>query len=208
MPSPGDPFYAPVAISNTPQTFSQRFSDYAVASFGPKAVLAPAIIAGIRMARPPHGYPREWRDGAEAYGRNYADALARRTSLETARFLTAAALHEDFRYRPSTNKNGFARAAHAIGFTFVDRSAGGGNRLAVSNFVAAGADGFVGNLYLPSGYNTRSRAETRVAVSFAGFAVQNVLREFSPDILTVAHKMGLPFPRLPFPEWWTKLDRP
>jgi hypothetical protein len=49
-----------------------------------------------------------------------------------------------------------------------------------TNFVGAGARGFVGNLYLPAGFNDLSPAETRIAIALGGFAAQNLLREFTP----------------------------
>ena len=137
----------------------------------------------------------------------YVNGLAARSAMETGRFLTAALLKEDFRYRPSSSKNPFGRAAHAIAFTFVDKSDSGHNRLAISNFVAAGAGGFVGNLYLPRGFNDVSHAQTRMAIELGGLAGQNLLREFAPELLKLARKLHAPFPRVPLPEWWVKLDR-
>jgi hypothetical protein len=125
--------------------------------------------------------------------------------MDTGRFLTGAFLHEDFRYRPSTRKNPLARSFHALAFTFVDKSDSGRNRVALANFVGAGASGFVGNLYLPAGFNNLSHAETRTAVAFGGFAAQNMLREFAPDLLRTTRKLHTPFPRIPVPEWWVKL---
>jgi hypothetical protein len=56
--------------------------------FNPSALTAPAFRAGLRMANPPGKratqYPLEWKQGAEAFGRNYGDALAERTSFQTA----------------------------------------------------------------------------------------------------------------------------
>ena len=55
----------------------------------PSALTAPAFRAGIRMANPPGKgaaqYPPEWRQGAEAFGRNYGDAFAQRVTFQTAR---------------------------------------------------------------------------------------------------------------------------
>jgi hypothetical protein len=57
---------------------------------------------------------------------------------------------------------------------------------------------------LPAGFNNFSHAETRTAFAFGGFAVQNLLREFAPDLLKATHKWHTPFPRIPVPEWWVK----
>ena len=178
---------------------------YAIVTVGPRTLFAPFVAAGIRMANPPSAYPPDWREGVDAYSKNYGNALAPRVSKDTTRFLTAAISHEDFRYRPSTSRNPLVRSFHALAFTFVDKSDSGHNRIAVANFVGAGASGFVGNLYLPPGFNNLSHAETRTAFAFGGFAAQNLLREFIPDLLKATHKLHAPFPRIPVPEWWVKL---
>ncbi len=203
VPQAGDPFFAPVALSGVPQTLHQRFTDYAIVTFGPRAVLTPAIGAAFSMLHRPAAYPRDWKDGMGAYGRIYGSSIASHTAAQTARFLTAAAIHEDFRYRPMASGDVFVRSLHAVSFAFVDKSDSGHNMLAVSNFADATAGAFTPNLYLPAGYNTTSRAETRLALAFAGFAVRNLTREFAPDVFRTTHKLHLPFPRVPIPPWWT-----
>jgi hypothetical protein len=205
VPAAGDPLYAPVVTSRGPQSLHERFMDYAIVTVGPRSLFVPPVYAAIRMADPPAAYPRDWRLGAGAFGRNYGSALAARTSLETGRFLTGALLHEDFRYRPSTSKNPLVRSFHALAFTFVDKSDSAHNRIALANFAGAGASGFVGNLYLPAGFNDRSHAETRIAIAFGGLAAQDLLREFTPELLRATRKWHTPFPRIPLPEWWVKL---
>jgi hypothetical protein len=76
--------------------------------------------------------------------------------------------------------------------------------LAVANFGAAAANGFVGNAYLPAGYNNVSHAGSRAAIAFAGIAGQNVLREFSPDLARLTARLHVPFPHVPIPDWWVK----
>ncbi len=64
-------------------------------------------------------------------------------SQRTARFLTGLALHEDLRYVRSNSKNPLMRTAHALAFTFVDKTDSGRNTIAFSNFAGAAAGGFV-----------------------------------------------------------------
>ena len=199
----GDPWFAPIASG--PQNFHAKLMDYAIVTVGPRTLFLPFIAAAIWMANPPAAYPRDWRMGVGGYARNYGNALAPRASMDTARFLSGALLHEDFRYRPSNSKNPLVRSFHALAYTFIDRSDSGHNRVAIANFVGAGASGFVGNLYLPAGFNNLSHAETRTAFAFGRIAAQNLLREFIPDLLKATHKLHAPFPRIPVPEWWVKL---
>lgn len=152
----------------------------------PSVFTAPAFRAGIRMANPPGKgatqYPPEWRQGAEAFGRNYGDAFAQRVTFQTARFATGVITHEDPRYIPSSSHNVLARSLHALTFTFVDRSDSGRPMPAFSNFVGATAAGFVGNAYLPSGFNNTTHAGQRATLQFGFTAAGNLFREFAPQM--------------------------
>ena len=200
---PGDSLFAAIAIGPGPESLKTKAESYVVVTFGPRAMVAPAFSAAFKMARPPKGYPREWVDGGPAFGRNYGAALGNRVASETARYGFGALLHEDFRYRPSKQK-GMARLFYAIGYTFVDSSDSGHRTLAVANFASAAAGGFVGNLYLPDGYNSPGDGAVHFATRLAGLAGTNISREFAPEIFKATHSLHIPFPRIPVPEWWTK----
>ena len=152
----------------------------------PSVFTAPAFRAGIRMANPPGKvatqYPLDWRQGAEAFGRNYGDAFAQRVTFQTARFATGVITHEDPRYIPSSSRNALARSLHALTFTFVDRSDSGRAMPAFSNFVGATAAGFVGNAYLPAGFNNTTHAGQRATLQFGFTAAGNLFREFGPQM--------------------------
>jgi hypothetical protein len=152
----------------------------------PSVFTAPAFRAGIRMANPPGKgamqYPPEWRQGAEAFGRNYGDAFAQRVTFQTGRFATGVITHEDPRYIPSSSHSVLARSLHAVTFTFVDRSDSGRPMPAFSNFVGATAVGFVGNAYLPSGFNNTTHAGQRATLQFGFTAAGNLFREFAPQL--------------------------
>jgi hypothetical protein len=164
-----------------------KFSYYVNETYlNPSVFTAPAFRAGIRIANPPGKgatpYPPEWRQGAEAFGRNYGDAFAQRVTFQTARFATGVITHEDPRYIPSSSRNVLARSLHALTFTFVDRSDSGRAMPAFSNFVGATAAGFVGNAYLPSGFNNATHAGQRATLQFGFTAAGNLFREFAPQM--------------------------
>ncbi len=198
----GDAIYAPLAVG--PDTTRLKLQEYVVLTFGPRAVVSPAFTAAIRMAHPPSGYPRDWKDGAEAFGRNYGESLASKVALQTGRYGTAILLHEDFRYRRSPTATGFGRLAHAIAYTFVDQSDSGHPRLAVSNFVGAAAGGFTAAAILPDGYNSIGDGVKDSATRFGGLAFSNVAREYSPEIFRAFRALHLHSAHLPVPEWYTK----
>src|SRR5258708_5472266 len=190
--------FLPVATSQR-LSFSDKVTIYTHQTFGPPALILPAFRAGMGMANPPSHYPREWRDGAGAFGRLYGDSIAMATSQRTARFLTGVALHEDPRYVRSTSKNPLVRTTHALVFTFIDKTDSGRNTIAFSNFAGAAAGGFVGRAYLPHGYNDLTHAEQRMASQFMSIAIQNVAAEFQPQWGPLVRKLRI---NKIIPEWW------
>jgi hypothetical protein len=195
---------APAITAPRRLSFHDKFTVYAHQAFGPPALILPAFSAAMGMANPPNHYPRDWRDGGAAFGRLYGDAIARATSVQTARFLTGAALHEDLRYKPSTSTNPLTRTVHALAFTFVDKTDSGRNTIAFSNFAGAAAGGFVGMGYLPAGYNDITHAEQRMAMQLGTLALKNVAVEFEPQWGPFIRKLRIP--KL-IPEWWTREDK-
>jgi hypothetical protein len=190
--------FLPVATSHR-LSFNEKFTIYTHQTFGPPAVIFPAFSAAMGMANPKSHYPHEWRDGAGAFGRLYGDSLAMAASQRTARFLAGLALHEDPRYLRSSSTNPLARTAHALAFTFVDKTDSGRNTIAFSNFAGALAGGFVGQAYLPHGYNDLTHAEQRIAFQFMSIAIQNVAAEFQPQWGPIARKLRI---QKILPEWW------
>jgi hypothetical protein len=196
FPFNADPLY--------PQTFHDKFMTYAVGTVGPRALFLPAIPAALRMAKPLTNYPPEWRQGFQAFGRNYGDQLSTKTAFQTARFAAGAALREDLRYHRSNCTNYFARTSHALVFTFFDKSDDGHTHLALANFAGVAAGGYVGMSYLPQGFNDITHADQRVAIRLSGISVRNIGAEFAPDLAHFAMRHHLPHLNPPIPEWWTK----
>ena len=186
-------------LTRAPLTIQDKFRIYAHKSFGPPAVILPAFGAGLGMLNPPSKYPKEWKDGADAFGRNYGYRLADRTSRNTAQFLTGALLHEDPRYLRSTSSNPFTRTVHALAFTIFDKTDSGRTTFAASNFAAAAAGGFVGMGILPNGYNDITHAEQHMASEFLQIGIGNILTEFEPQWGPWAKKLRIP--KL-LPGWW------
>jgi hypothetical protein len=190
--------FLPVKSSRS-LSFGDKLTIYTHQTFGPPALIFPAFAAARDMANPKGHYPREWKDGAGAFGRLYGDSLAMVTSERTARFLTGVALHEDPRYVRSTSKNPLMRTTHALAFTFIDKTDSGRNTIAFSNFAGAAAGGFVGNAYLPHGYNDLTHAEQRMAIQFTSIAIQNIAAEFQPQWGPLVRKLRI---QKIIPEWW------
>lgn len=190
-------------VPGRPMDVSDKFKYYVEPAFGPRGLLINALGAGIRMANPPQSYPREWHSGAEAYGRFYGDQFARRGAQSLAQFSTSVLLHEDARYRRSQSTFFPSRLAHALAFTLVDRTDGGHSTIAISNFAGAAAGGFIGNMYLPAGFDDLTHAGQRSVIGLGGIAGRNILQEFAPELGKALarihiHPHGVSTP----PVWW------
>ncbi|HEX4321448.1 MAG TPA: hypothetical protein VHZ52_11130 [Acidobacteriaceae bacterium] len=173
-------------------TLRERFQLQAHTTFGPAAFFSPAAEAAITMADPPNRYPREWRDGGGAFGRNYGSEFGRHTAGGLGHFATAFVDGEDPRYFRSVEHNPGRRVAHALLFTLFDRTNSGRRTLAISNFAGSAAAGFVGNLWEPDGFNDTTHALQRSALEFGTFGGANLFAEFSPDLSHLMHKMHIP----------------
>jgi hypothetical protein len=194
--------FLPARMTRTPLTAEGKLSIYVHRTFGPPALILPAFGAGLAMLNPPNHYPREWKDGAQAYGHNYGNILATVTARETASMLASIALHEDPRYRPSGSTNVLFRVFHALSYTVVDRTDSGKRTIAFSNFAGAAAGGLVGMAYLPNGFNDSAHAEQRIAMQFGTVAIHNIAAEFQPQWGPIVRKLRIP--KL-LPEWWAPL---
>ena len=183
---------APLPQPSDRLTLGERFRLEARVSFGISAMVFPAIEAGYDIANPPHHYPKEWKDGPGAYGRNYGAELARHTAGGLARFATAAVTREDPRYYPSRRRRVLPRFWHAVWFSVVDKSESGRAMPAAGNFAGAAAAGYVGMPYEPAGYNDFTHGTQRAAVEFSTYAVNNLVTEFSPELCRTMKAMHFP----------------
>lgn len=194
--------YGPMApfLSVHPPSERDKWNTYTHRTFGPPAMVFPAIGAGLRLVHPPKGYPPDWTDGASAFGREYGNTLAVQTSKRTAALLTESILHEDSRYVPARPGVGaFGRIGHAVAFTFFDRTDSGRKTFAFNNIAAAAAGGFVGNAYLPQGFNDATHAGQRAISEFAALAFSSVTLEFSPELAPIVRRLHIP---KIVPAWW------
>jgi hypothetical protein len=194
--------FLPAPMTSGPLTAEAKLSVYVHRTFGPPALILPVFGAGLSMLNPPSHYPREWKDGSQAFGHNYGNIVATVTARETASMLASVAFREDPRYRSSGSTNVLYRVFHALSYTVVDRTDSGGRTIAVSNFVGAAAGGLVGMTYLPNGFNDAAHAQQRMAMQFATVAIHNLAAEFQPQWGPIVRKLRIP--KL-LPEWWVPL---
>ena len=163
----------------------------------PEHIFGYSTSALYHMANPPGRgstyYPKEWRVGGPGFGRNFGDAAAQDETKHVGKYVSGALFREDPRYYPSESTSLLRRAEDAILFTLVDRSNDGERRPAFSNLVGAAAGAYVGNAYLPPGFRNQTHATQRALLNMAGFAGENGLAEFKPEIREGLRLLHLPF---------------
>jgi len=177
--------------------FAGKARYFAGHSFGIGAFVGPLFWSAPVLANPPAHYPKDWRQGVGALGRLYGDALVFQTAAQSGKFVTGVVFHEDPRYSASSSRDPFARAMHAIAFTAFDKSDSGRTTFAISSFVASASAGFVGNAYLPRGYNATSHGVNRMGIEFGSLAVTNLAQEFTPEFRWLGKRIHLPGFMLP-----------
>ena len=160
-----------------PFTLGERAHAYARAVFSPVTIIGPAFAAGIGQAQ---DEPPSWGGGAEAFGKRYGSAAARRVMAETVIFGFAAADGEDPRYFPSQDRRAWARARHAIVSTFVSPTSHGVTIPAFSRFVGVYGAAFISNTWYPDNRATAGNAAVRGTWGIAGSLGLRLASEFVP----------------------------
>lgn len=183
-PAPADSATGVVGLNGTalppeftPLTESERLRRYFMSAFGPGAILRASVGAGIAQWQ---NTPKEWRQGAEAYGDRFGNSLAQhviRTTLESG---AAAVLHEDNRYIRSTDSGFWKRSKHAIGSVFVARNDAGQKHFAYSRFGGAAGSSFISRIWQPPSTNSSGDAAVNFGLSMLTDMGWNVFREFHP----------------------------
>jgi hypothetical protein len=148
--------------------------------------LGAAVSAGYSHLS--NGSPN-YGTNSDAYAQRLGAALARNASQNIfSDSLLAPLLHEDPRYYVMGNRrNGFARAAYAISRVLLTRSEAGDttpNFSLLGGYAGAAA---VTNAYYPPTNRGFTETAKTFGGSLGGAAFSNVVREFLPDLLHLAH---------------------
>jgi len=106
-------------------TEKMRLRTYLFDAFGPYPIVGAALIAGVNQYE---GTPREWGQGAGAYGRRFDSNLAIAGITTTTRYALAKALREDTVYYRCECKGFFRRFRHAMISTVTSRRGEEGRR--------------------------------------------------------------------------------
>ena len=163
-----------------PMTFSERSRKYILSAFGPGAVARAATSSAVRQLE---DAPKEWRQGAEAYGDRFGSAFAQNVIRQALEFGGSAALHQDNRYFRSTDTGFGKRAKHAVVSVFLARTEGGQSQFAYSRFGAVLGSAFISRLWQPRSDDSAGDAAVSFGLTMAVDAGWNLFKEFRPAFL-------------------------
>lgn len=148
-------------------------------TYSPTAILGVALYAGALQE---DGSPREWGQGAGAYGKRFASTLAWSGIHSALAFGLDSTLHQDPRYFQSGQTGFWRRTGHALRGTLLTRTDSGGETLSTWRIGSAYGAAFLSNEWYPDRLNTVRWGLIDGSVTL-GFALAgNLGAEFWPDI--------------------------
>jgi hypothetical protein len=169
-------------------TQAERFHTFVTRLFNAESVLRSAAGSAILQGT---DTPHEWGQGAEGYGRRFANSYAQHISRSTLMYGTSSILHEDNRYFQSGESGFWPRLKYALASTIVARRDDGTRRLSFSRIGSYTAVAFMSRAWQPPSTRGPENAGNALGVAFGVEAAFNVGREFLPRIL---HSHA-PYPR-------------
>ena len=170
----------PVSIYSpefVPMTQRERVHDYFKTTFSATSVVASAASAGLSQL---NNRPEEWGQGSTGYSRRYLNAYARGVMRHTMMLGISSALHEDNRYRRSTDTRLGPRLKYSLMSTLLARRDDGSRRVSISRLGGTAGTAFVSRIWQPADTNGVGDAWSGFAFSMGSQAAFNVVHEFFP----------------------------
>ena len=147
--------------------------------YSPTAVAGVALYAGLLQEA---DVPKEWGQGAGAYGKRFGSTMAWAGIYNTLAFGLDTTLHQDPRYFRSGDIGFWRRSGHALRGTLLTRTDSGRETLSTWRIGSAYGAAFLSNQWYPDRLNTVRLGfiEGTVTLGLAYFS--NLGVEFWPDI--------------------------
>jgi hypothetical protein len=152
---------------------------HAESTYSPSALLGIAVYAaGMQQA----DAPKEWGQGAGAYGKRLGSTLAWSGIHSTLAFGLDSTLHQDPRYFRSLEAGFWRRSGHAFRGTILTRTDTGGETLSTWRIGSAYGAAFLSNQWYPDRLNTVRLGFIEGSVTLGLGFFSNLGTEFWPDI--------------------------
>jgi hypothetical protein len=161
----------------TPPTQRERTRRYFKSLGSPFALIAAVAGAGISQWQ---NTPSEWKQGAEGYGKRFANSYGQHIVRQTLMFGASSLLHEDNRYFPSEQSGVSARLKYAIESTFLARRDDGTRHFSSSRIGAGLGAAFISRTWQPRSTSAPQNAISNFGITLAVQTGFNVAREFVP----------------------------
>ncbi|MGD1071941.1 MAG: hypothetical protein ABSB15_17550 [Bryobacteraceae bacterium] len=163
-----------------PLTPLQKAERRALNLITPETLLTSSFSAGIGQWR---DTPPQWGEGAEGFGRRFADAEGYIAVHNSIAFGFDVAFHLDPRYRRMPQARFIPRLRNAVTQTFVANKDAGGKMINVSEIGGNFGAGMIANEWEPKGYRSVGDGLSRGAFGIGYDVLRNVFREFGPDLM-------------------------
>jgi len=152
---------------------------HAESAYSPTAMLGVALYAGVLQEA---DAPKEWGQGAGAYGERFGSTLAWSGIHSALAFGLDSTLHQDPRYFRSGETGFWRRSGHALRATFLTRTDRGAETISTWRIGSAYGAAFLSDLWYPGRLDTARWGAIDGSVTL-GFAFANNLGlEFWPDV--------------------------
>jgi hypothetical protein len=152
---------------------------HAESTYAPLAIVGAAVYAGILQEA---GAPKEWRQGAGAYGKRFSSTVAWSGIHSALAFGLDSMLNQDPRYFRSGGTGFWRRSGHALRGTMLTRTDSGGETLSSWRIGSAYGAAFLSNQWYPDRLNTARLGFIQGSVTLGFDLVSNLGSEFWPDI--------------------------
>lgn len=164
----------------SPLTQGERTNLFLKSLINPWGYFKGAMSAGIDQW---NDKPSEWGQGAQGYGKRFANITGQYSVQKAVTFLASSALHEDNRYFGSGEHGIWPRTRYALMSSVLARHDSGRRSISLSQLGGVAAGAFIARLWLPSSQSSAADGAVSFGISMGGNAATSVLKEFLPDLL-------------------------
>ena len=163
----------------TPLTPKKRLKVYSEDLFSPFHFFMAGASAGVAQAK---NIPSEWGQGAEGYGRRYANYYATATVSNMLQMAGDDLLHEDNLYYGSGEHGVWRRVKYAVKSSVLARGADGTQHFSISQVGSTAGAAFISRLWQPRDERSFADGAQSFGIALATNAGVNIVREFLPDV--------------------------
>lgn len=162
-----------------PLTAKERLKIYAEDLVSPFHFFLAGVSAGITQLQ---DTPSEWGEGAEGYGRRFANYYGSATVASVLQMGGEDLLHEDNFYYGSGERGVWRRLKYAVKSSVLARGRDGSQHFSISQVGSTAGAAFISRLWQPRTNDSAGDGAVSFGFAMATNAGVNVVREFLPDV--------------------------